>query len=100
MQIDYSESRFLENAVVNLARERGFNGNPFVRNPQLIGTLQQQHDTINLSLDAQARAAPTSPEGREFIKKLSRNIVLTSTGDAVVPAVEPKRKRKGRWWKL
>ncbi len=73
----YSIKRRLETELTTLARSCGYNGSPFLREPPPVGTLKQEMDSIDLSLDFLPR--PPTQEQRDFVRVCLRNIVLSST---------------------
>ena len=91
--MDYSEYRHLEHEVLRVARDRGYDGSPFVESRPPLGTEQDEWAAVLLSLAISPR--PATPEGRELVRKWSRNIVLSS---GTKPSAKEPHQAKARAW--
>ena len=78
--VQYSTYRKLEKELLTLARSCGFNGTPFLPEPPQTGTLEQEMESIWLSLGILPR--PQTQRQRDLVRLWSRNIVLSSTSPA------------------
>lgn len=84
--MDYLTMRRIEQAVKNLAREYGLDGDVFAEPVPPCGTKWQEWSIIEIRLDARERLGLKTPEAKELIKKMARSVVLSSSPD-LKPAI-------------
>ena len=85
--VQYSDYRRLETELIALARARGFDGTPFLREPAPLGTREQEMQGVWLSLDVRPR--PETIRLRKLVRDWARNIVLSSSNTPIT-ATRPK----------
>jgi hypothetical protein len=72
----YSTNRRLERELLDLARSKGYDGSPFLRERPAVGSLDQELAAIDLSLSVSPR--PQTPQQRQLAREWARNIVFSS----------------------
>ena len=88
----YSRNRRLENEVRAAARQRGYNGSPFLRQTPPLADAETEMEAIWLSLSVEPR--PETKWARDLVRRWARNIVLSSTEPA---PPTPKKARAVKW---
>lgn len=71
----YTTFRRLESEIISLARSRGLNGTPFLRDDPPLGSREQEMAALWLSLDV---PRPLSDAQKRLIRRWARNIVMSS----------------------
>ena len=82
--MNYHQSRRMEQAVDSLARDIGLDGDLFADPIPQLGTKEQEWTIMAIRLDVRPR--PRSHDEKDFVERLARSVVLTSS-----PDLEPRR---------
>jgi len=95
--MDYPDFRRLEQAVIDTAREHGYDGQLFAERPLPLGTRDEEMAAVYLSLSISPR--PRTIEARRLAREWTRNIVLSSAQPAVEKTLSEATKKSGaRKW--
>lgn len=85
--------RRIERQIINLARQRGFDGDPYAEHLPHIGNLDREFAAEDIVLAAGVFA--NQPKLKSFARRLARSIVLTSSWVSTSAPPKTKRRRRG-----